>query len=135
MKIFSQAVPGGIGAETTSSTWTSRTFRIGQPFKITKISLALNTLLETGDTFSILPTIITDSLVGGGDLTAINPTNYPQLASGSVGENIRIVQKPSNMVGYHSFNFKLTFSGTANLAGFNVAVALPIVIEYELIDD
>ena len=111
------------------SIWWSQRYRIGQPFKITKIRIPLAMAISSG--MSVIPRIYFDSdrtLSGtqttsaGTVLTTIDNTNYPSAKS--------VTLRPENAVGKHSFFLELDWDGTALLT-----VGLPITIEYELLDD
>lgn len=99
----------------------SQVYKIGQPFKITKIRIVLTQAIAAN--MIITPTIYTDD--GGGTsytLTTINNTNY----SGKKN----IVIKPDGLTGEHNFWLELKWSGSELCV-----VGLPITIEYELLDD
>lgn len=109
---------------TVWSNWWSAIYKIGQPFKITKIRIPLaQTIISTSST--ITPTIYIDDGTTTKALAAINSTNFLNKKN--------IVIRPENLTGDHNFWLELRWthpgSNTIN------TVALPIVIEYELIDD
>lgn len=100
--------------------WMSQTYKIGQKYKITK--LALNFTKSVGASTVIEPFIYTDNLSGETSLTTINYTNYP--------DKRRVVIRPENLTGEHNFNLFFRWSNQRV-----TPIALPITIEYELIDD
>lgn len=103
------------------SVWWSQTYRVGQPFKITKIRIPLAQVVAANMT--VTPKIYTDDGDGTSyTLTAIDNTNF----SGKRN----IVLRPENLVGEHNFWLELRWTGSALCT-----VGLPITIEYELIDD
>lgn len=105
------------------SMWWSQTYKIGQPFKITKIRINLSTAI--GANTIITPKIYVDDNIPSTTpttLTVINNTNYPSKQN--------IVIRPENLTGNYAFWLELKWTGSA-LA----VVTLPITIEYELIDD
>src|SRR3990167_2889381 len=104
------------------SVWWSQMYRIGQPFKITKIRIPLAQAIAVNMT--VIPKIYTDD--GNGTtytLTTINNTNYPN-------SERNIVYRLENVTAQHNFWLELRWTGSALCA-----VGLPITIEYELIDD
>lgn len=105
--------------------WWSQIYRIGQPFKITKIRIPFAQDITSG--MSITPSIYTDS--GDGTtftLTTINNTNY----SGVRNVVFRSDSSTSDITGQNDFWLSLEWTGDTLCT-----VSLPIVIEYELIDD
>lgn len=119
------SLPGSISGATTGAYWVSQTYRLPQRFKIKKISIPLHKLMA--DTFAIVPKIRVDDNTTTTTLQTINSTNYPN--------DLRIVLQPTGVTGNFNFNLELDFSGSANVSSFEVGIAFPIVIEYELIDD
>src|SRR3990167_8080265 len=104
----------------TKTAWLSKTFRIGQPFKITKIRIPLAQALSS--TKSVVPKIYFDDGVGSSTLVTINSTNF--------GTNRKsIVIRPENLTADNDFFLELTWTGTSFCA-----ISLPITIEYELLD-
>jgi hypothetical protein len=103
------------------SAWWSQTYRIGQPFKITKIRIPLANKLTAN--LGVTPTIYTDSGEKVTALTAITSANFGTT-------NQAIVIRPENLTGYNDFFLELAWTGSELLV-----VGLPITIEYELIDD
>lgn len=98
----------------------SQMYRIGQPFKVTKIRIPFANPVASGAV--ITPNIYMDGIQTKYTLQTINFTNYPNAKS--------VTFRPESMTGEHNFILQLTWSGTTKLA-----VSLPITIEYELIDD
>lgn len=113
---------GGIsGSSTTApSLFWSQLFKIGSPFKITRIIIPLDTVLGTGN--SVIPTIYMDNGTRTKTLTTISSANF--------GSNTKIISiRPEDCAG--DYNFYLELRWTGNQA---IAVSLPITIEYELKD-
>lgn len=104
--------------------WISQLYKIGQPFKITKIRIPLAAPL--GGDQSLVPSIWGDGFVNQTTLTTINVDNY-----GSDTQMITI--RPENLVCDYSFAIELKWNPPAHTATTAV-VALPITIEYELLD-
>lgn len=102
-----------------SSHWISQIYKIGRPFKITKIFLNLETSVASG--LIITPTIYSDTFNRDTTLTVINNTNYP-------GKQ-QIILRPENLVCSYNFALALAWSGS-----LTTDVVLPIIIEYEIID-
>lgn len=99
----------------------SQAYRIGQPFKITKIRIPLAQSMAAN--MIVTPKVYTDDGAGTTyTLTTINNTNYPGKRN--------IVIRPKNLTGEHNFFLELKWTGSALCT-----VGLPITIEYELIDD
>lgn len=105
---------------TPANVWWSQVFRIGQPFKVTKVRIPF--AQDIAANMIVTPTLYFDQGETTKTLTEINNTSY----SGKTD----IVIRPEGAVGGHSFWLGLRWSGTALCT-----VALPITIEYELIDD
>ena len=101
--------------------WRSQTYRIGQPFKITKIRIPLAQAMAANMT--IVPKIFVDEEATSYTLTTINNTNYPN-------SERNIVLRPESATGQHSFFLELKWSGSVLCT-----VGLPIEVEYELIAD
>lgn len=109
---------------TSATEWYSQIYKIGQPFKITKIRIPLAQKLTSQ--MRVLPYVwidgIDDTVPDYKTLTEINSTNY--------GTNARTITiRPQNMTGDYSFMLSLEWLGTALCV-----VGLPITIEYELLD-
>lgn len=109
-----------------SPAWWSQTFRIGQPFKITKVRIPT---LKSSSAFTkqIIPTIYFDN---GSTAKTLMTLDYS-----STQRNYTI--RPENATGEYDFFLELVWSGkkTLGAAGGTWTVGLPISIEYELIDD
>lgn len=100
----------------------SQTYRIGQPFKITKIRIPLAQAVAANMT--VTPKIYTDDGAGTTyTLTTINNTNFPN-------SERNIIIRPTNATCQHDFWLELRWTGSALCT-----VGLPITIEYELLDD
>lgn len=121
----------GSAAELTTSPcwWWSQIYRIGQPFKITKIRINFENTINANQEHIITPSIFTDasggtSYIGGQTpgLSVISSVLYE-------GKN-SVVLRPQNLTGNDNFQLELKFTGR-----YSIAVSLPITIEYELIDD
>lgn len=116
----------GTDYSTANQIWWSNMFRIGQPFKITKIRTPLGQAVAAN--MIVTPKFYMDDSVttytGGASagLAIINNANYPGLKN--------IVMRPQNMTGDHNFYLELKWTGSALCV-----VNLPITIEYELVDD
>lgn len=104
-----------------TSVFRSEVFRVGQPFKITKIKFPLSQAVAANMT--ITPKIFIDDGSSSSTLTAINSTTFPNSERNTV-------IKPQGVSGDHDFFVELTWSGTALLTA-----ALPISIEIETEDD
>ena|SRR3990167_4907201 len=107
------------------SVWWSQLYRIGQPFKITKIRIPLAQAIATN--MIVTPKIYTDE--GAGTiytLTAINDTND----SGKFNIVRRTDSNSQPILGQHNFWLELRWTGAALCT-----VGLPISIEFELLDD
>lgn len=125
--IYNQTLPGGISNASTNSYWISQTYKIGGRFKITRISFNINDSIASGDDFAIAPSILLDDNTSSKTLQTISYT--------TVGSETHFVLRPENCVGKNNFNLKFSFSGSANLSGFEVGIPLPITIDYEIIDE
>lgn len=103
--------------------WFSKMYNIGQPFKILKIRIPLVEPMSANKSFDVK--LWFDS---GNDswtnVRSINNTNYS-------GEQ-NIVLRPENAVGNNNFILNIDWSLSNSVLA---AIALPITIEYELIDD
>ncbi len=109
---------------TAPSVWWSQVYKVGRPFKITKIQIPLAQQLSSGST--LIPRLHIDETATK-TLTTINSANY-----GTQTQLITI--RPASTSGFsntgdHSFFLELEWTGTSL-----VTVALPITIEYELLD-
>lgn len=109
----------------SASVFWSQMFRIGQPFKITKIRIPLAQAIAANMT--VTPKIYTDDGAGTTyTLTAINNTND----SGKFNAVRRSGASGEVITGQHNFWLELRWTGSALCT-----VGLPITIEAELIDD
>ena len=119
---------GGVGHVSTQSgkspsTWWSQVYKVGQPFKITKIRIPLANAASTN--VSIVPKLYTDDFGGSGSEYTL------RTIGGANNDNASIaVIRPTEATGAHSFWLELRWTGTTLCT-----VSLPITIEYELIDD
>lgn len=116
----------GIDRQTTTydkvnQIYRSPTYRLGRPFKITKIRIPLAQAMAANMT--VVPKIYVDEEGTTYTLTTLNNTNYPN-------SERQIVFRPENMVGKHSLFLELKWSGSALCT-----LALPISIEWEPLDD
>lgn len=112
------------GSSNMNARWWSQVYRIGQRFKITKIRIPLAEPLTSLS--SITPTIYTDDGFGTSyTQTAITLANYP-----ATQPNRNIVIHPVNLTGENNFWLELDWGST-----YQIAVGLPITVEYELIPD
>lgn len=98
--------------------WLSQRYKIGQPFKINKLSIYLGAPVDA--TTEITPMILTDGNYNLTTLTTINNTNYP--------DKRRIVIRPQNLVGNNDFNLYFQWSNVSK-----IPISFPITIEYELL--
>lgn len=106
--------------------WISQTYKIGQPFKVTKVVIPMVNGVNASTV--VLPEIHLDSFSTRNTLTTINGTNYL--------DKKRVVIRPSGVFGNNDMNLMLTWSGKADSsATLPPVVGLPIIIEYELLDE
>ena len=104
--------------------WQSQVFRIGSPFKITKVTLNQ----PIGDTNSYMfVSIFCDDRY----FHYTKNTN----GRGSIANNSHIPLRFENAFGTYSFFITITWITTQVDTWTPVDVALPIIIEYELLDD
>ena len=109
-----------VGSSTTEvyAVFTSEVFRVGSKFKITKISIPVSKSLP--------------STAGGSVRVYVDnfSSSYSVLSSisGYSGQK-RIVIRPKGCVGENNFVLQFTFTSS------NYAVGLPVIIEYEVIDE
>lgn len=119
--------PGGVIDTDFPPIWWSQRFRIGQPFKITKIRIPVARAITTN--MEITPTIYTDD--GEGDYYPGGSTNgFPVINNTNYSGKRNIVMRPENMTGENNFWLELKWTGSVICSA-----GLPITIEYELIDD
>lgn len=108
------------GSGSSESKWWSQLFRIGQPFKIISIRIPLAQILTSN--MNVVPKIYIDSGSGSETLRAITSANY--------GTNTQtIVIRPENLTADNDFWLELYWLGSVECT-----IALPITIEYELLD-
>ena len=127
----STGVSHGLDAQKTQynnapSVWWSGMYRIGRPFRITKIRIPLAQQIAANMT--ITPKLYFDDGISSQTLTAINNTNYPnsqRVANFGVSNNTT-----NQAIGFNNFWLELRWTGSALLT-----VGLPILIDYELIPD
>jgi hypothetical protein len=108
-----------------NSGWWSQIYKIGQPFKITKIRIPLEA--NVSSTTTIVIKVYTDSVAGTTyTLQTINNTNY----SGKRNVVFRSDSSGNPILGQNNFFIEAIWSGTVVNS-----IILPITIEYELLDD
>ncbi len=100
--------------------WSSL-FRIGKPFKLTKLRLQLAQRVASGHTLT--PLYYIDNGITTSSGTVINSTNYPN-------SDIDIVQRPNGLTGKSNFWLELRWTGASLLT-----VNLPITIKGEILPD
>lgn len=100
--------------------WLSQRYKIGRPFKITKIRFPLAQAIAAN--MIVSPFLLFDEIAVTQALAVINNTNYPGKTN--------VVIRPVNATGNHSFQIELQWSGSALCV-----LGLPITIEGEYIDD
>lgn len=104
----------------------SNTFRIGEPFKITKIRVNLAGGIQAST--NIEPVIYTDDETNTYTLNTIN--------QGTDGTTTRsVVRRPTNATGQHNFYFHLKWRKANDGSGVLCSVAFPIVIDGEYVSD
>lgn len=108
----------------TSQVWWSQMYRIGQPFKITKIRIPLAQSIIDG--MVIVPKIYVDGGATVYTLTEINNTND----SGKYNILRRADANGATITGQNNFFIAFEWNGTKL-----ITPALPILIEYETTDD
>jgi hypothetical protein len=104
--------------------WWSQVYRIGRPFKITKIRIPLANAISNG--VIITPKIYTDNDGTTFTLQTINNTNY----SGKRSVVFKSSSSGETITGQNDFHLELRWTGNVKMS-----VSLPIIIEYELIDE
>jgi hypothetical protein len=100
--------------------WWSQMYRVGRPFKITRIRIPLANAVSSN--VIITPKIYIDEGDTTKELTTIDSAHYNGKRS--------ILISPENCAGEHNFWLELKWTG-ADLC----VVGLPIIIEYEFTDD
>lgn len=119
------ADPGGTTASSPKAYYVSRNFRIGSRFKITKIVVPMqNPFTSSSTTLKI--SVYTDDFTKMTGPTLVGTLDNTTGVSGQY----RYVYRPNGLVGEHAFALLLQWTGTSSYG-----VALPIIIEYELIND
>lgn len=110
------------------SAWRSQVYKIGQRFKITKISIPFAQRFVYGDGKAGLTVGV---LRDGGD----RASNYVRLGDfvGSTEYTNRLVIRPNNLVCDYRFVLELVFTSTDQSP--YPRVSLPILIDYEIIND
>lgn len=102
------------------SVWWSQVYRVGHPFKITKIRIPLAQTVSGA--MQVNPTIFTDDGEGGKALDPISVDTF--------NGKRNAVYRPDGLTGEHNFWVELRWMG-ASLC----TIGLPITIEYEPVDD
>ncbi len=102
------------------SVWWSQMYKVGRPFRITRIGLPL--AQPVGANMILTPKFYIDNGATTFVQAPINPTNYP---NSDVYANIQV----ANVMGFNNFYLELRWTGSALMS-----VGLPIEIEYEIID-
>lgn len=98
--------------------FTSQKYRLGQPFKITKIRFPL---VEALGSSSVIPTVYIDNSVSTTQLTSMNSTTYPNEQT--------VVMRPNGMTGRHTLQLEIKWDSAST------PLSLPITIEGEFLDD
>lgn len=113
----------GTSSYTNRTFWFSKVFNIGQPFKVKKIRLPMVEPIASGT--YINAKLWFDSGEGVWESTTIN-------ATGDWAGKQNVVLRPENAVGNSSFILNINWESSNQTL---VAIALPITIDVELIDD
>ena len=106
--------------------WQSQLYKIGSHFKITEVRIPIASVIGANTT--VIPRLIIDKDVyhatasNVNTLTTINNSNFS-------GQNV-VVLRPDGVTGRYSVQLELEWTGTALCT-----IALPIILEYEIIDD
>ncbi len=117
------------------SLFISKKYRIGSPFKITKLTFNLVNAFESTNSTFVRPAFYIDS----GNKSAATTLNSVSYSSHQTKRHI--VLKPINLTGNYDFNLELiqdSYLASAQPVATEAAppvIALPIIIEYEPIDD
>lgn len=101
--------------------WWSQVYKIGQPFKVTKIRVPFAQALTANMTVA-LKLYMDEGVTTYSSGLSINGTAYPAQTN--------VVLRPQNAAGQHNFWLEFVWTGVDNCA-----ISLPITIEYELIPD
>lgn len=116
----------------TASVFWSEVFRIGQPFRITRVRIPLAQTLAANMT--VTPKLYFDDGVASQALTVINSTNYPNAPESGFGRvaNWKVEGAAPGIVnsGQNNFWLELRWTGSALCT-----VGLPIIIEGDIIPD
>jgi hypothetical protein len=109
----------------------SQIYKIGTPFKITKITFPVIPAVSSvsSSVHRITPKIYTDSGIGR-TYTPSNTNGLKEIQAGTFPGKNHIVLRPENLTGNHDFQLELEWGGSSL-----ISVALPIIIEYESIDE
>jgi hypothetical protein len=114
------------GSTGGDSWWWSQMYRIGEKFKITRIRLPLTQAVAAN--MIVVPKVYTDDGIGTTyTLATINDTNYP---NSERYITYRSDFSSKEISGFNNFWLELKWTGTEELT-----VGLPIIVEYEIIDD
>jgi hypothetical protein len=106
--------------------WKSQLFRIGRPFKVTKVKIGV----EFG--WGIIISVDCDpEFYGKNKSYKAKDITY----SDFVSTHSTITQQFENATGWSSFNLSIYFYKTTSSDVPTGRIALPIIIEYELLDD
>lgn len=98
--------------------FSSQKYRLGQPFKITKVRFPL---VEASGSNNIIPTFYIDNSTTTTTLTSINSTSYPNQQT--------VVLRPENLTGRHTFQLEIKWDSSTT------PISLPITIEGEFLED
>lgn len=104
-----------------TSYWRSQVYRVGKPFKITKIRIPLSQAV--GANMTLIPTVYVDDKSSSTAYTTINNTNYSN-------SERHIIYKQPETYGKHDLMLELAWSGSSLLT-----VGLPIEIELETLEE
>jgi len=116
---LNSSTDGGWYAE---SIFRSQVFRLGRPFKITKLSIPILTSIDASS-------VVTPILFMDGQSTTYEQEDITSANYGS-SEKL-IVQRPTNATGKHNFFLSLDWTPSDDL----LTVGLPIIIDGEYIDE
>lgn len=119
------------GYGNSASVWWSQTYKIGVPFRITRIRIPFGQTIPSGAV--ITPKLYFDNGRQVQTLTVINSTNFPSTTPGDgIVANIRPNASNINdsIMGQQNFWLELRWTGTSLLT-----VDLPITIEFETVPD
>lgn len=119
------ADPGGTSTSSPNAYYISKVYRLGAKFKITKVIIPMQNAFPSAARTLVVKIITDDFTKMSGPTTVATIDN----TTGITGK-YRYVFRPTGLVGDTSFALQLNWTGTQQYG-----VALPITIEYELIDD